>query len=424
MSAPTTFGCPHCGAQYPVKPVLVGKVVRCTSCKNPFRLRPDGVADKVDAAITATSKAVTATSPASVPVTTAAPARVLTPAPAPASSTTSPTTPRPADSAVPVTRRLAAAKVPQTQQQLDARKAMADSLSAMAGAALKATETTKGKEESSRIGKPTSSATSKTPSFSNSGDAQKKAGKGPAILTNEGEREAENSRQWLMAFIGLIVVVGVIGYLVTRVSARSSAIQAFTAELPSADNRFGRRTEAIQARAWSPEVVPFIALPSPLIGSERTIAAGALTEALGKLAGLVYVPAADRWIGQDKVEWLNRQVVEDAKSVAQRLERTGIISVDNKAITQALRSANLSDEELTIVATLLMVKGPLAGKLATGPIPVIRWCSVRGKDGTWLFNPGGDGYKPRMSNYDGLLVAFTGEGWPTDWRLLTLNTVK
>lgn len=439
MSAPTTFGCPHCAAQYPIKPVLVGKVVRCTSCKNPFRLRPDGFADKVEAPVTTTAKAVSATSPAISlsAVTPVAPApAAVTLAPAAASSSASsltssliskPTTPRPTDPEAPVTRRLAAAKVPQTQQQIEARKAMADSLSAMAGEALQAAETTqavKNKEESSRIGKSTGKPTGKTSSFTNPGNAQKKAGKGPAILTNEGEREAENSRQWLLAFIALIVVIGGCGYLVTRVDTHTAAVHAFTAELPSADNRFGRRAEAIQARAWSPDVIPFIALPAPRLGSERTVAAGALAEALAKLAGLVYVPAADRWIGPDKVEWLNRQVIEDAKTVAQRLEKAGIINIDNKAITQALRSANLSDEELTIINTLLMVKGPLAGKLATGPIPVIRWCTVRGTDGTWLFNPGGDSYKPRLSNYDGLLVAFTGEGWPADWRFLTLNTVK
>jgi hypothetical protein len=41
------FACPHCGASYPRKPVLVGKVVRCTKCRNPFKLRPDGIADAV-----------------------------------------------------------------------------------------------------------------------------------------------------------------------------------------------------------------------------------------------------------------------------------------------------------------------------------------------------------------------------------------
>ncbi|MBA3938176.1 MAG: hypothetical protein H0X38_11990, partial [Planctomycetes bacterium] len=60
MSA--TFTCPHCGAVYPFKPVLIGRAVRCTTCKNAFSLRPDGIADKVGA--TAPAPAAPAPSPA------------------------------------------------------------------------------------------------------------------------------------------------------------------------------------------------------------------------------------------------------------------------------------------------------------------------------------------------------------------------
>lgn len=324
-----------------------------------------------------------------------------------------------------VTRRVPAAKVPLTQQQLDARKAMADSLSAVAGEALKATESTsRSKEESSRFGKSgMPGKIGQTSSFANPG-ADKKAGKGPAILTNEGEREAANSRLWLISFLLVVAVIAGVVFLATRVGQRSAAVIAFIAEVPPADNRFGKRMEAIQARAWTPSVTSFVTLPSPVIGSERAIASTALTEALSSIAGLTYVPAADRWITADKVDWLNKQVADDAKGLPQRLERAGVVSVDNKAFTQLLRNANLSDDELTIVNEVLMISGPLAGKLAKGPAPTIRWCTVHGKEGTWLFNPGGDSYKPRLSDYQGLLVAFTGEGWPTEWRFLKLNAVK
>ena len=42
-----TFNCPHCDAKYPVKAALVGRNVRCTSCKNAFQLQENGVALKI-----------------------------------------------------------------------------------------------------------------------------------------------------------------------------------------------------------------------------------------------------------------------------------------------------------------------------------------------------------------------------------------
>lgn len=42
-----TFLCPHCGAVYPRKPALVGRNVRCTSCKQAFQLQENGSAIKI-----------------------------------------------------------------------------------------------------------------------------------------------------------------------------------------------------------------------------------------------------------------------------------------------------------------------------------------------------------------------------------------
>ena len=44
-----SFQCPHCDATYPLLPTLYGRTVRCSTCKNPFRLRGDGVAEAVQA---------------------------------------------------------------------------------------------------------------------------------------------------------------------------------------------------------------------------------------------------------------------------------------------------------------------------------------------------------------------------------------
>src|SRR4051812_34024957 len=94
-----TFACPHCGASYPVKPVLVGRAVRCTKCKNAFKLRADGIADKVEmeapafppaaavSAAAAPALAAKATAPTNAaPLISAPPPMKTAPAPAPAKS--------------------------------------------------------------------------------------------------------------------------------------------------------------------------------------------------------------------------------------------------------------------------------------------------------------------------------------------------
>jgi hypothetical protein len=129
MTAPMsgTFPCPHCGAQYPRKPVLVGKTVRCTSCKNAFILRDNGIADKVQ--------------PAPLPVaaptpTPEAPARPS--ASAPEVSSPSPSAPLPAISG-PTPAASPSTSLPSrralTQKAEATRRAMAATLSdAMSGA--------------------------------------------------------------------------------------------------------------------------------------------------------------------------------------------------------------------------------------------------------------------------------------------------
>ena len=42
-----TFVCPHCEKQYPALPVLVGRKVRCSGCRELFQLAFDGIAKKV-----------------------------------------------------------------------------------------------------------------------------------------------------------------------------------------------------------------------------------------------------------------------------------------------------------------------------------------------------------------------------------------
>ena len=426
-----TFDCPHCGAKYPLKPVLIGKTVRCTSCKNAFRLREDGLADKVETPPTAR-----VTAPAPVPVPAPAPAPV---AAAPVAA--APAAPRPVTPAAP-----APAKKPEdppsarlqtttpkaglTRQQLEARKAMADSLKATMDDALGLDEVeppaaASGKPGTERKSKPGTERSSKS---SNINPASKKPGKSPAILTNEGEREAANSRRWLIGGILVALVVGLLIMVASREDERSAAVAAFTAELPANERRYGARIEAIQARGWIADITPFIDLPAPRLSSQRQIPAASL-EPLTKLKGLTYVAVAERWVTPGVAAWLAKQPPAAKETFETKLERDGAIQVTVKSLRKALAAANLGDDEMTIVMRLLTQPTATANApkfaelLAQGRLPTIHWCTVSGRKGLYLIDPG-QGYRTETADYQGFLMSFSGEGWPSGWRFMTLAAVK
>jgi hypothetical protein len=128
-----------------------------------------------------------------------------------------------------------------TKAQEDARRAMAESLRSSMGEALKAEAV---QAEADAAGdapqKPGAKSDRKRPSglFKPPKDP-KKAGKGPAILTGEGEREAEIQRRWWIAGAVAVAAVALLVFLFTRTGERTDALRAFTAELPAKDNRYG-----------------------------------------------------------------------------------------------------------------------------------------------------------------------------------------
>ena len=434
-----TFDCPHCSAKYPVKPVLVGKTVRCTSCKQAFRLRDDGIADKVEMAVSTQSVAAGALPPAAPAAAEPAPASSIVAAVSAAAKTEPRLESKPAPRleskpVSPPTSRLSppTPKAGMTEQQLEARKAMSENLKAAMGDVF-ASDTpdveaaTPSKPGTARVTAAERSA--KSSSFLKS--AGKKPGKSPAILTNEGEREAANQRRWLEAFIGLITVVGLIVWLASHQNERATAVTAFTKELPASELRYGARIEAIRARAWVNDITTFIDLPSPRISAEREIPSASL-EPLTKLKGLTYVASAQRWVAPDTAAWIAKQPALTNDQLNTKLERDGAIQNSLAALRKELSAANLGDDEMTIVITLLtQIPAGSTGRpapkftelIAQGQLPTIRWCSVTGRGGTHVVDRG-QGYSFPTADYRGFLVSFSGEGWPAGWRLMTLAADK
>lgn len=319
-----------------------------------------------------------------------------------------------------------------TKQQQEARKAMADSLkSAMSDAlqldALAQADAT-APAEPAKPGTERRSASDRKRTSSFFKPAGDKKIKGPAILTNEGEREAANDRRWLFGFIAAVLVVGLITLLILRTDERTAAVEAFTAELPAKDLRYGARLQAIEARAWFPGVTTFIDLPAPRLGRINEIPTTAIAEPLAKLKGLVHVPAVARWTTPQAAAWVAKLPADALPTVDARFEHDGTVQVTDKALRKALAAANLGDDDVTIVWTLLTTaqadgKHPLADLLVAGNLPTIRWCTVSGRGGTWMFDPG-QGYRTAVSDYQGLLVSTRGDGWPSGWRFMTLASTK
>jgi hypothetical protein len=246
----------------------------------------------------------------------------------------------------------------------------------------------------------------------------KQAGKGPAILTGEGEREAAIQRRWQLGFAAFIVVALLCAFLLTRTSSRGAAVTAFTSELAAPDLRYGARIPAIQKRAWLPEVTPFIDLPDPRLGRVEEVPATAIADALTKLNGLTWVPGAERWVSRDKVDWVTRQLSGDPTGVAKILEKSGVVQVSRKAMREQLNSANLSEASVDLVDRLLT--SPLATQLASHPPSTLRWCTVSGRKGTYIRDPG-QGYQFPTGDYQGELLQLTGDGWDGAWKFFSLT---
>ncbi|MBA3698161.1 MAG: hypothetical protein H0W78_04850 [Planctomycetes bacterium] len=369
MSA--TFACPHCGASYPRKPVLVGRAVRCTTCKNAFRLREDGIADKVEleapapaqptpapvaapqpSAPTPAPKAEAPAKPAgpklpssgwglNLDVEVEEPAAVAKPAAAPAKHE-----PPPASFKSPLPKEAAGTPVRKsermTAQQLEARRAMSATLAGSMTAALKS-EAVKREEQGEKTKAKTEGRVGKI---------------GPAVLTGQGVEEAKSNRLLLLGTLGVVALVAAVYWLLFTDSPERAGINAFTAEVEPARIRAGERVPTIQARAWLTGLPPaFVGVP-PLIemrdariGSTRTINLLPAKDLFASLKGLVPVEPGPVWVPPERMG-----AVDDLRRPDQKPEAfiAAVLKREKKAISHPaflddLTKTGMSKEDADIV---------------------------------------------------------------------------
>ncbi|HEX3135587.1 MAG TPA: hypothetical protein VHX44_18640 [Planctomycetota bacterium] len=377
MSA--TFACSHCGATYSRKPVLVGRAVRCTTCKNAFRLREDGIADRIEMADPAPAAPAQPLAPPQ-PVTPP-PAAIPTPAPVekpsaavkppapklaskgwgldldvevvePKSSAPAPAPAKPAASAPPA----AAIKSPlpkdapgatrkserMTAQQMEARRAMSATLAGSMTEALKS-EAVKREEQTDK----------------KKAKAEGRVGQiGPAVLTGQGVEEARSSRLILLGSIVALLVGAGLWWLLFTDSPERAGLSAYTAEVDPARIRAGERVLAIQQRAWLVGLPPAYVGTPPLIdvhdariGTSRAIKLAAAKDAIVALKGLVPVEPGPVWIPPDRlgaVEDLRRPDQKPEAFVSATLKREKK-AISNAAFLESLVKTGMTQADAEVV---------------------------------------------------------------------------
>lgn len=417
MSA--TFPCPHCGATYPVKPVLVGRAVRCTTCKNPFRLRPDGIADKV------VDEAPPAPAAPPQPAPAAPPARTPTPAPSDtASAPASAAKPPPSIGTARSTR--AASSAAGAEQREAQRKALAANLASAATAAL-AAESVKEETQSKTERKTKSGRVAKKNTSGGVGDI------GPAVLTGHGDREHRNNLMWLLGVVGFVAAVTAIFFLFALKSPQRRALERFTDVVEGERSRYGERILAIQERAWLTGAAPITDLGSLRLGSIKALPTAPLRPLLTEtLKDLVFIPPYKLWGEAGKsgeIEKLWNTKRDDAFNV-ERLTSAKVRVVEHKVVLDQLQSAGWSADDAELFLALVTGHTNRAGdnwiakKWFAGELPDrLEVCSFTGTNGNLLIDLGRS-YKPRTVDYQGVLLRFVGEGWSDEWKVLLLKTTS
>ena len=405
------FACPHCGAEYPRKPVLVGKVVRCTKCRNPFKLRPDGIADAVvespSSAITAAADAKPESEPAPTAVKAGTQTIAVTPSLKPATARLARTegtdqpVPNPANAPpkpstgwtalgglsdkpppAPVSARMKVAEsTPEsansasdsakisrkdfTVKQEEARRAMSANLtsamSRLQPEAATAPAPPAGPERIDPLAPlaPVKKGTSRR--MKTGSDSGRKPAP-VAILSGEGEREGRQQRM----ILGLCAVVLVLALVAWGILAHEGPLDQTLTRFATAapDAVFPERTLIIQRRCllWSTVAGgqpsdPFEGLRDRHFSEAKTILRDTIADALGRIAGMTLIDHQKVWVDQAHVQDANTLLAglnnPGPDDITAALGRAGIKCMLATAFAEKLTAAGIDEEGQIVLLALL-----------------------------------------------------------------------
>jgi hypothetical protein len=464
---PATFPCPWCGMNYPAKPVLVGKAVRCKGCRNAFVLQPEGHAIKVeDPPVAPAPTAAPPPPPAPPPVRPVAPPPGPRPPPVAVIEPISVAEPAPRPPPVPVPRPRPSAAVaspgddvldldapsaadvvevlPQAKTQTPppnkpservakrktehleaARAQMAAQLAEVAEKAANTEVAKREEKKSQRIAKAGGTA---VPS---SAKPSRKA-----ILSGEGER---HHRETVRLWSGIGVAAAVILLLLFVFSLRSNVregLDYYASPVPNEQNRYPVLGDALRSRAWlasAPSMPggPMLAtdLSDASLAAERPIALETLKPVFADLKDLRLDAALDIWVAPKDLDRARAAVGE--RRGADALQALAVARIRHVPHGKVVERMGLTPEDLTLVLDLLAGTPPQSSEpfakrmLDLGEVPhrlVLR--NFTGRKGSLLQDIGRPPYRPVQAAYTGVLMRIEGDQWPIGWRVLYLNQVK
>lgn len=190
-----------------------------------------------------------------------------------------------------------------------------------------------------------------------------------------------------------------------------SAIAAHLAGVAAEDAAYPRLATAMRSRAWlssgpwQPEgVALFVDLPDAVFGPQHIVTPADLRQALRRIRGLAWDPAARAWIGDGR-----------------RVEVAEVRTLLAAAVPTPTEAEAIID---LLVGTPAPGAPRFAALLAADPptLQRIRLAPFHGNCGRMMEDRGRPPYVAVERSYRGLVAAFDGVGWPDGWRVLSLRS--
>lgn len=402
-----TFLCPHCEKKYPVLPTLVGRKVRCTSCKSVFQLQYDGFAKKVGERSQARRQE-----------TSALEAKDQNSQASEVSLSTG------------VARKAAAAPRPQTRaikRKTERIRQIRSSLQNAADSAIGSTANTVQQQEL-----PAASSRAAAPAPSSM-----------VVLTNQGERESRMRLLSLFAGTVLLALFAALFFMQSTGPERH-ALDTFCGPLTDEQRPYPHRMPAYRQRMWlytrdGREQPPIIlnaddadcTQPMRIDWTSVVSACAPVLEGLEKNTAFAMWHEIGRAADIEGV-WAKHPSNQHIEEFYQTLRDERIVFLRYETLQQRLFEKGLPKAAVYVASLFLAGTRDAAGRpcrdmgLQNGLMPEVLYVSTFAQQDPHILIDAKGGYRFSSGrHFCGLIAGFTGfPGRPDEWRVLDFRLAE